>query len=54
MYLWWQWFMMVSVPRMVMTHNGKCTNDNERLIMVSIPMTIKTFDSKCTNDDKGL
>lgn len=37
-----------------MTHNGKCTNDNKRLIMVSIPMTIKTFDSKYTNDDKGL
>lgn len=45
---------MVSVPIMIMTHNGKCTNDNKRLIMVSIPMTIKSFDSKCTNDDKGL
>lgn len=28
MYLWWQWLMMVSVPRMVKNYNGKCTNND--------------------------
>lgn len=43
---------MKSVPMIIKTDNGKCTNDDKKwLMMVSVPRMVKNYNGKCTNND---